>query len=202
MPTVSIGALSHSTGHHGHPRSHRIVLNPDVLLHRGIVLNHPGGSSPHTSARTYPGCSLFRRSLHASGEGEQRRRLPHVPASWCWAGCRGELAMGGSDVLGAGEVGGEQIPCMWEAGRVVARGVEERDAGTDGIGLGGGEVEASRSRARRRRGESYTMSGGKGRGDGQNRLSISIFLFFLFCMRESGGKVRCPDVLTRRTSGR
>jgi hypothetical protein len=33
--------------------------------------------------------------------------------------------MGGSEVLGAGEVGGGQIPCMWEAGRVVARGVEE-----------------------------------------------------------------------------
>ncbi|KXG32834.1 uncharacterized protein LOC110433721 [Sorghum bicolor] len=98
-------------------RLRRIVLNPDVLLlHRGIVLNHSGGSSPHTSACTYPGCSLFRCGLHASGEGEQRRRLPHVPVSWCWAGCRGELAMGESEVLGAGEVGGGQIPCMWEAG--------------------------------------------------------------------------------------
>jgi hypothetical protein len=36
--------------------------------------------------------------------------------SWCWARSRGELAMGGSEVLGAGEVGGGQISCMWEAG--------------------------------------------------------------------------------------
>ena len=36
--------------------------------------------------------------------------------SWCWAGSRGELAMGGSEVLGGGEVGGGQIPCTWEAG--------------------------------------------------------------------------------------
>ena len=61
--------------------------------------------------------------------------------------------MGGSEVLGAGEVGGGQIPCMWEAGRVVARGVEERGTGTDEIGLGGwrgwGQVDHVHVRAGR-----------------------------------------------------
>ena len=48
--------------------------------------------------------SLLRRGLYASGEG----------GNWWWAGCRGELSMGGSEVLGAGDkVGGGQIPCTW-----------------------------------------------------------------------------------------
>ncbi|KXG27511.1 hypothetical protein SORBI_3006G279600 [Sorghum bicolor] len=46
--------------------------NPDVLLlHRGIALNHSGVFFPHTSARTYPGCSLSfaAASMHPEREG-------------------------------------------------------------------------------------------------------------------------------------
>ncbi|KAG0551369.1 hypothetical protein BDA96_01G417400 [Sorghum bicolor] len=126
MPSISTAHLATPRPSPPAPHAHlpwsamvpAACTNPDVLLlHRGIVLNHLGGSFPRTSARTYLGCSLsFRRGLHVSRDGGQRRWLPHFPTSWCWARSRGELAMGGSEVLGAGEVGGGQISCMWEAG--------------------------------------------------------------------------------------
>ncbi|KAG0523778.1 hypothetical protein BDA96_07G152100 [Sorghum bicolor] len=68
MPSISTAHLATPQPSPPAPHAHlpwpAMVLaartNPDVLLlHRGIVLNHLGGSFSHTSARTYLGCSLF-----------------------------------------------------------------------------------------------------------------------------------------------